>query len=154
MSREGTHWAGSSLVSRYSMQSYSDLLDSHRFLSGGWGAQLFHPRYPTAGWGGGADLNRLALRCRAFATTAYQQGDGQVQGLSAGAACKAIFSLTTGLRMSAPTHPTVGDRLRGVLVTCDRATAGKPRLACVNVHHPPSKIPMGVLSWTCQSQRK
>ena len=33
---------------------------------------------------------------------------------------------------------------------------GKPRLACVNVLHPPlaSKNPVGVLSWTCQSQRK
>ena len=31
---------------------------------------------------------------------------------------------------------------------------GKPRLTCVNVRHPPSKNSMGVLSWTCRSQRK
>ena len=31
---------------------------------------------------------------------------------------------------------------------------GKPRLAFVNVRHPPSKNPIGVLSWTCRSQWK
>ena len=30
----------------------------------------------------------------------------------------------------------------------------KPGLACVNVQHPPSKNHVGVLSWTCRSQRK
>ena len=31
---------------------------------------------------------------------------------------------------------------------------GKPRMACVNVRHPSSNNPVGVLPWTCRSQRK
>ena len=31
---------------------------------------------------------------------------------------------------------------------------GKLRLACVHVRHPPSKNPVGDLSWTCRSQKR
>ena len=30
---------------------------------------------------------------------------------------------------------------------------GKPRVECVNGQHPPSKTPVGVLPWTCRSER-
>ena len=55
-----------------------------------------------------------------------------------------------------PWHIETGER--GVTSACCRwerhTLNGKPRLAWVNARYPPSKNHMGVLSWTCRSQRK